>query len=36
MPKIVHLALVKDIPSSEIAQLEKKKRNLFGKTEILN
>ena len=35
MPKIVHLALVKDIPSSEIAQLEKK-RNLFGKTEILN
>ena len=31
MPKIVHLALVKDIPSSEIAQLEKKKKEFIWK-----
>ena len=29
MPKIVHLALVKDTPSSEIAQLEKKKEFIW-------
>ena len=33
--KVVHLALVKDLPSSAIAQLEKK-NNLFGKAENLN
>ena len=34
--KVVHLALVKDVPSSAIDQLEKYKDNLFGKMEILN
>ena len=34
--KIVNLDLVKDVPSSTIAQLEKIQKNLFGKTEILN
>ena len=34
--KVVHLALVKDVPSNTIAQLEKYKNNLFGKTEVLN
>ena len=33
--KVAHLPLVKDVPSSTIAQLEKYKKNLFGKTEIL-
>ena len=33
--KVAHLALVKDVPSSTIGQLDKI-QNLFGKTKILN
>ena len=34
--KIVHLALVKDVPSSTIAQFKKIQKQFIGKKEILN
>ena len=36
MSKIVHLALITNIPTSTMKELNKRQKELFGKTQIQN